>query len=106
MIMEITEKTRVNFSGEKALSIIAFLLLTAWGIHTYVSKQMERDDSQDNNIEIVKVEVKQLKAEFKESSLEINKKLDLIISHQNSDHDKVNEMVIRHEYLNFNKNIK
>ncbi len=104
--MEINEKTRLNFSGEKAFGIIGFILLSAWGIHTYVSKQMERDDSQDNNIENVKVEVKQLKAEFKESSLEINKKLDLIISHQNSDHDKVNEMVIRHEYLNFNKAIK
>ena len=97
--MEINEKTRLNFSGEKALAIVAVIIICVWGIHTYISKQTERDDSQDVRIEKVDNKVNALDAEFQKSQTEINSKLDKIIQKQDSDHD----IVIRHEYSNLNK---
>lgn len=97
--MEINEKTRFNFDGSKAFTIIAFVALSAWAIHTYISSQTERDDKQDNKIDIVDAKVESLKIEFKESQKQINQKLDKIIEKQESDHD----IVIRHEYSNLNK---
>lgn len=97
--MEINEKTRLNFSGEKAVGIVAFIILCAWGIHTYISKQTERDASQDVRIEKVDDKVDALDAEFQKSQAEINSKLDKIIEKQDADHD----IVIRHEYSNLNK---
>ena len=99
IIMEINENTRVNFSGEKALGIIAGVILVVWGIHTYISKQTERDDSQDVKIERVDNKVDALNAEFQKSQTEINSKLDKIIQKQDTDHD----IVVRHEYSNLNK---
>ena len=97
--MEINEKTRVNFSGEKYLGIIAGVILAVWGVHTYISKQTQRDDSQDVKIERVDNKVDALDAEFQKSQTEINLKLDKIIQKQDTDHD----IVVRHEYSNLNK---
>jgi len=104
--MNVDDKTKAVFTLEKLFGFIGFIVLCAWGVGTYVSKQMERDDIQDNKIDKVDSKVEALKVEFKDSHKQINDKLDLIIQSQAKDHDKVNEMVIRHEYLNLNKQVK
>ena len=96
--MEINEKTRINFSGEKALSIIVFVLLTAWGVHTYISKQTERDLNQDIHIDKVDSKVDALKL----TSAEINGKLDRIIQKQEAQADFEHSIIVKHQYENLN----
>jgi len=96
--MEINEKTRLNFSGEKALSIIAFVLLTAWVVHTYISKQTERDLNQDISIDKVDSKVEALKL----TSVEINNKLDRIIQKQEAQADFEHSIIVKHQYENLN----
>jgi hypothetical protein len=96
--MEINEKTRLNFSGEKALSIIAVVLLTAWGVHTYISKQTERDLNQDISIDKVDSKVEALKL----TSVEINNKLDRIIQKQEAQADFEHSIIVKHQYENLN----
>ena len=98
--MEITEKTRFNFNGEKMVGAFVAVFLVAWALHLYITKQTERDDRQDNKIDLVTAKVVSLEQEFKASSIEINNKLDRIIEKQAIDHD----IVIRHEYSKINEN--
>ncbi len=104
--MEVNEKLRFNFSGEKVFGTLGALLVFGWGIHTYIDKQTKRDDSQDAKIEKVDLKVNALTEKMQEQNNSINSKLDKIIEKQEIDHDKVDEMVIRHEYLNLNKGVK
>lgn len=96
--MEINEKTRVNFSGEKAIAIIGFVLLTAWGVHTYISKQTERDLNQDISIDKVDSKVEALKL----TNVEINNKLDKIIQKQDAQSDFEHSIIVKHQYENLN----
>lgn len=99
MSIEINEKTRLNVTGEKFFAIIIGVGLSVWAIHTYISKQTERDDKQDVKIETVTIQIDNLEKKVDDNQKQILQRLDDISKKQDSDHD----IVIRHEYSNLNK---
>ena len=77
--MEITEKTRFNFNGEKMIGAFVAVFLIAWALHLYISKQTERDDRQDNKIDLVTAKVVSLEQELKPSSIAKTNNINKII---------------------------
>lgn len=100
--MEISEKTRFSFDFKLVITGICLTASLFWFLHTYISKQTERDDSQDFKIETVTTKIDELEKKVDENQQVIISKLNQIESNQSKDHD----IVIRHEYMNLNKAMK
>lgn len=99
MSIEINENTRLNITGEKFVAVVVAICVSVWAIHTYISKQTERDDSQDTKIQSVSIKVDNLEKKVDDNQKQILDRLDEISKKQDKDHD----IVIRHEYSNLNK---
>jgi peptidoglycan hydrolase CwlO-like protein len=98
-MIEIDEKTKLIFTGEKLLAFVVGIIVAVWAIHTYISKQTERDDNQDTKIQSVSIKVDNLEKKVDDNQKQIIDRLDEISKKQDKDHD----IVIRHEYSNLNK---
>lgn len=99
MSIELNEKTRLNITGEKFVAVVVAICVSVWAIHTYISKQTERDDNQDTKIQSVTIKVDNLEKKVDDNQRQILDRLDEISKKQDKDHD----IVIRHEYSNLNK---
>jgi hypothetical protein len=116
MIMDkdISEKTRVSLGLPSLITIVGStfslviaIVMATWSIHSSLSdsqlEQQKVDDIQNSNIKELNTEFNIFKQESRESSLQINNKLDKIIDKQDVDHDRISEVVVTHKYLNLNK---
>ena len=119
MIMDkdISEKTRVSLGLPSLITIVGStfslviaIVMATWSIHSSLSdsqlEQQKVDDIQNSNIKELNTEFNIFKQESRESSLQINNKLDKIIDKQDVDHDRISEVVVTHKYLNLNKAVK
>lgn len=114
MDKDINEKTRVSLGLPSLFTIIGStfslviaIVMATWSIHSSLSdsqlEQQKVDDIQNSNIKELNTEFNIFKQESRESSLQINNKLDKIIDKQDVDHDRISEVVVTHKYLNLNK---
>ncbi len=114
MDKDISEKTRVSLGLPSLITIVGStfslviaIVMATWSIHSSLSdsqlEQQKVDDIQNSNIKELNTEFNIFKQESRESSLQINNKLDKIIDKQDVDHDRISEVVVTHKYLNLNK---